>query len=72
MTVDYSKDLDQIDDIDHNGVSKRSFSHESLNGKIISGIPSQDTLNNIVGKTSVSTFKIERKIRPKVEVSLTR
>ena len=72
MTVDYSKPLDQIEDIDQSGKSKQSYYNESIHGKVIKGIPSQSTLNHIIGSTAISTFKLERKIRPRVDVKLIR
>lgn len=45
---------------------------ESLNNKEISGFPSKSTLDKIVSYNISTSFKVERKIQPKLEIKLIR
>lgn len=72
MKVGYSKELDQISTIGIDGKPASDFSTDSLADRTISGLPGPDTINRINAHVLSSTFKIEKKIRPEIEIKLTR
>jgi hypothetical protein len=72
MTIGYSKELDQIISIGVDGKSTPNFSTESMHGQIMNGIPGPNTVARIQAHVLSSTFKMEKKVRPKVEVRLIR
>jgi hypothetical protein len=72
LTVGYSKELDQVTSIGVDGKSTPDFSTESMHGQMMNGIPGPDTVARIQAHVLSSTFKMEKKIRPKVEVRLMR
>lgn len=72
MTVDYSKEIDLVQSVGLNGATGPVFSSESLNGQTMNGIPGPETIAKIQSHIISSSFKMEKKIRPKVEVRLLR
>lgn len=65
IIIKYSKPLDEIDD-------PNIKMGDSLDGRIINGIPSDETINKIHGNAISNMFKIERKINPFIKIELTR
>ena len=45
---------------------------ESLDQRTISGIPNSTTMSKIIGNSMDFNFEIERTVRPKIEINLTR
>lgn len=72
MKVGYSKELDQISTVGIDGKPASDFSSESLADRKISGLPGPDTINRINAHVLSSTFRMEKKIRPEIEVKLVR
>ena len=72
MRVDYSKEIDLVQSVGLNGAIGPDFSSESLNGQTMNGIPGSETIAKIQSHIISSSFKMEKKIRPKVEVRLLR
>ncbi len=65
IIIKYSKPLDEIDD-------PNIKMGDNLDGRIISGIPNDETINKIHGSAISDMFKIERKINPFIKIKLTR
>ena len=65
IIIEYSKPLDEIED---SGYAKG----DSLHGRTMEGIPGSETMSKMNDHSLNMTFKIERKIRPKLEVKLKR
>lgn len=72
IIVGYSKDLDLIEDIDISGNPSFISQGESINGKIMNGIPSKDAVHNLISQSMQFSFKKETKIRPSVVIHLTK
>jgi hypothetical protein len=66
IIFDYSKPIDQIED------RGATIFDESFNNRKINGIPGPETIQKILGAYSSPAFKIERQVRPKLEIKLTR
>lgn len=66
IIFEYSKPIDQIED---NGAT---IFDESFNNRKINGIPGPETIQKILGAYSAPAFKIERQVRPKLEIKLIR
>lgn len=65
IIIEYNKPLDQIDDMGY-------IKGDSIHGKTMEGIPGTDTISKLRGHSLNMNFKIERKIRPKLEIELIR
>lgn len=66
ITFEYSKPVDQIED------KGSTIFDEKFNGKIVNGIVGPETVQKILGVYSTPAFKIERQVRPKMEIKLIR
>lgn len=66
IVFSYSRPIDQIEE------RGKTIFDESFNNRTISGIPGNETLGKILGAYSNFAFKIERKIQPKIEITLVR
>ena len=66
ITFEYSKPVDQIED------KGSTIFDESFNGKKVNGIVGPETVQKILGAYSAPAFKIERQVRPKMEIKLIR
>jgi len=66
IIFEYSKPLTQIED------KGATIFDESFNGRKVNGIAGADVMQKILTAYSAPAFKIERTIRPKLEVILTR
>lgn len=66
IIFEYSKPVDQIED------KGATIFDEGFNNRKINGIPGPETIQKIIGAYSAPAFKIERQIRPKLEVRLIR
>jgi hypothetical protein len=66
IIFDYSKPIDQVED------RGGAIMDEGLNCKKVNGIPGPETIKKIISTYAQPAFKIERKIRPKIEVRLYR
>jgi hypothetical protein len=66
IIFEYSKSVDQIED------KGATIFDESFNSKKINGIPGPETIQKILGAYSAPAFKIERQVRPKMEIKLIR
>lgn len=62
----YSKPLDQIED------RGGTIFDEALHGKKVNGIPGPKTIQKIISTYAAPAFTIQRQIRPKREIFLTR
>jgi hypothetical protein len=65
ITFDYSKPLTQIEE------RGTTLFDESFNNRTMKGIPGPNTVQKIISTYSAPAFKIERQIRPKLEIFLT-
>ena len=65
IIIEYSKPLDEIED-------RGYIKAESLNGQTMNGIPGNETVSKLKDFALNTSFKIERKIRPKLEIKLIR
>lgn len=66
IIIDYSKPITQIDD------SGATIFDESLNNRIINNVPGKETMQKVLSKYAAPSFKIERQIRPSIEIELIR
>lgn len=66
IIFDYSKPVDQIEE------SGATIFDESFNGRTINGMPGPKTVNKILSTYAAPAFKIERQVRPKLEIKLIR
>lgn len=66
IIFEYSKSIDQIED------RGATIFDGEFNNKKINGLPGEKTIQKILAAYSSPLFKIERQIRPKLEVRLTR
>lgn len=65
IIIAYSKPIDQIEDSGY-------ISGDSLHGQTMKGIPGEKTMSSISNHAINTNFRIERKIRPKLEIKLIR
>lgn len=66
VTFYYSKPIDQIED------RGATIFDEGFNNRKINGIPGPETVQKILGAYSAPAFRIERQVRPKLQVKLFR
>ena len=66
IIFEYSKPVDQIED---NGAT---IFDEKLNGKTVNGVAGPETVQKILAAYAAPAFKIERQVRPKLEIRLIR
>jgi len=66
IIFDFSKPLTQIED------RGATMFDDGFNNRQIKGIPGPATMQKIIAAYSAPAFKIERTIRPKIEILLTR
>lgn len=66
IRFEYSKPVDQIED------KGATIFDEGFNNRKINGIPGPETIQKIIGAYSAPAFKIERQVRPNLEIRLTR
>ena len=65
IIIEYIKPLDQTDELGY-------IKGDDLHGKTMEGLPGNETMSSIQSHSMNMNFKIERKIRPKLEIKLTR
>jgi hypothetical protein len=66
ISFEYSKPLDQIDD------SSVTMMDAPLHNRVVNGFPGEKTIQKIIGAYSPPSFKIERTVRPTLEIRLFR
>lgn len=65
IIIEYTKPIDEIDDLGY-------LSGDSLHGKTMDGIPGSNTVDKLKAHSLNTSFRIERKIRPTLEIKLVR
>jgi hypothetical protein len=65
IVIEYIKPLDQVEERGH-------LKGDSLHGQTMEGIPGDQTAAKIADHAMSMNFRIERKIRPKLEIELIR
>lgn len=66
IRFEYSKPVDQIED------KGATIFDEGFNNRKINGIPGPETVQKIIATYSAPAFKIERQVRPNLEIRLIR
>jgi len=65
IIIEYTRPIDEIDDLGY-------LTGDSLNGKTMDGIPGSNTIDKLKAHSLNTSFRIERKIRPSMEIKLVR
>ena len=65
ILIEYDKPLDEIEETGY-------LRGDSIHGQTMNGIPGSDTIGKLKDYSLNTSFRIERKIRPKIEIKLIR